>query len=89
MLAVPYNKGCEFCVRRKSTYSQKLHNDLKSDQFQEINGATDEIVIKYKKLINNSQQQLMKQGKISDNIYKRLRSTGSQPGKLYGLAEID
>ena len=30
----------------------------------------------------------MKQGKTSDKIYQRLRSTGSQPARLYGLAKV-
>ena len=30
----------------------------------------------------------MKQGKISDKIYQRLRSAGSQPARLYGLAKV-
>ena len=30
----------------------------------------------------------MKQGKISDKIYQRLKSTGSQPAGLYGLAKV-
>ena len=59
-------------MMKKSTYREK-----RSDQFQKINGAKDEIVIKNEKQINNSLQQLMKQGKISDKIYQRLRSTGS------------
>ena len=30
----------------------------------------------------------MKQGKISEKIYHRLRTTGSQPARLYGLAKV-
>ena len=30
----------------------------------------------------------MKQGKISDNIYQRLRSTDSHPAKFYGLKKV-
>ena len=30
----------------------------------------------------------MKQGKISEKIYHRLRTTGSQPAMLYGLAKV-
>ena len=60
----------------------------KRDQFQKINGAKDEIVIKNEKHIIDSLQQLRKQKKISDKIYRRLRSTGSQPARLYGLAKV-
>ena len=88
LLAVPFDKGCGFCVMKKSTYMEKLDEVLNSDQFQKINKAKDDIMIKNEKQINNSLQQLMKQGKISDKIYQRLRSTGSQPACLYGLAKV-
>ena len=61
---------------------------LNWDQFRKLNGTKDEIVNKNEKWINNSLQQVMKQGKISDKIYQRLKSTGSQPARLYGLANV-
>ena len=45
LLAVPFDKGCGFCVMKKSTYSDKLDDVLNLDQFQEITDAKDEIVI--------------------------------------------
>ena len=48
---------------------------LNSDQFQTFNGAKDETVIKIEKQINNTLEQLMKQRKINDKIYQKLRST--------------
>ena len=68
LLAVPFDKGCGFCVMKKSTYREKLDEVMNSDQFQKIEVAKDEIVIKNEKQINNSLQNLMKQGKISDKI---------------------
>ena len=88
LLAVPFDKGCGFCVMKESTYREKLDEVLNSDQFQKIDGAKDQLVIKNEKQINNSLEQLMKQGKIGDKIYQRLRSTGSQPASLYGLAKV-
>ena len=70
LLAVPIDKGCGFCVMKKSTYREKLDEVLNSDQFQKITGAKDDIVIKNEKQIKNSLQQLMKQGKIIDKIYQ-------------------
>ena len=86
LLAVPFDKDCGFCVMKKSTYREKLDEVLNSDQFQKIDGAKDELVIKNEKQINNSLQQSMKQ--IIDKIYQRLRSTGLQPARLYGLAKV-
>ena len=88
LLAVPFDKGCGFCVIKKSTYREKLDHVLNLDQFQKINESKDEIVIKNEKQINKSLQQLMKEGKISDKTYQRLRSTGSQPARFYGLANV-
>ena len=88
LLAVPFDKGCGFCVMKKSTFREKLDEVLKSDQFQKINESKDDIVIKNEKQIKISLQQLMKQGKIGDKIYQRLRSMGSQPARLYGLAKV-
>ena len=88
LLAVPFDKGCGFCVMKKSSYREKLGELLNSDQFQKIDGPKDELVIKNEKQVNNSLQQLMKQGEISDKIYQRLRSTGSQPARFYGVAKV-
>ena len=88
LLAVPFDKSCGFFMMRKSAYRKKLDEVLNSDRFQKIIGAKDDILNKNEKQLNNSMQQLMKQGKISDKIYQRLRSTGSQPARLYGLAKV-
>ena len=88
LLAVRFDKGCGFCVMKKSTYREKLDEVLNSDQFQKIHGTKDELVIKKEKQINNSLQQLIKPEKISDKIYQRLRSTSSQPARPYGLAKV-
>ena len=73
---------------KKSTYIAKLDEVLNSDQFRKINEAKDDIGIKTEKQINDSLQQLMMQRKISDKIYQRLNSRGSQPARLYGLAKV-
>ena len=88
LLAVPFDKGCGICVMKKSTYMEKLDEVLNSDQFQKINGTKDDIVIKNEKQIYNSLQQLSKLGKFSEKIYQRLRSPGSQPARLFGLAKV-
>ena len=36
LLAVPFDKGCGFCVMKKSTYREKLDDVLNSDQFLKI-----------------------------------------------------
>ena len=82
LLAISFEKGCGFCVMKK------LDDVLNSNQIQKINGAKNEIVIKHEKQINNSLQQLMKQGEKSYKICQRLGSTGSQQARLSGLAKV-
>ena len=76
LLVVPFDKGCGFCVMKRTTYSNKLNEVLSANQFEARNEETDDQTIKTEKLINNSLHQLMKQGKISEKIYHRLRTTG-------------
>ena len=88
LLAVPFDKGCGFCVMKQTAYLDKLHEILRSSQFEPRNGTSDDRRIRTEKPINSSLHQLMKQGKINENIYHRLRTTGSQPARLYGLAKV-
>ena len=87
LLAVPFDKGCGFCVMKQTTYSDKLNEIMSSSQFEPRNGESDDLTIRTEKLINSSLHQLMNQGKISGKIYQRLRTTGLQPARLYGLAK--
>ena len=61
---------------------EKLDKVLNSDQFQEINGAKDDIVIKNEKQINNSLQQLMKQKKL---VTKFIKNSGQQVHNQQGF----
>ena len=88
LLAVPFHKGCGFSVMKQTTYSDKLNEILSSSQFEPRNGESDDLTIRTDKLINSSLDHLMKQGKISEKIYHRLRTTGLQPATLYGLAKV-
>ena len=88
LLAVPFDKVCDFCVMKQTTYSDKLNEILSSSQFEPRNGESDDLTTRTEKLINSRLHQLMKQGKIKEKIYHRLRTTGSQPARLYGLAKV-
>ena len=88
LLVVPFDKRWGFCVMKQKTYSDKLNEILSSSQFEPHNGESDDLTIRTEKLINSSLHQLMKQGKISEKIYHRLRTTGSQPARFYNLAKL-
>ena len=73
---------------KQTTYSDKLNEILSSSHFEPRNGQSDDITIKTEKLINSSLHEIMKQGKISEKIHDRLRTTGLQPAGLYELAKV-
>ena len=47
LLAVPFHKGCGFCVMKQTTYSDKLNEILSSSQFEPRNGESDDLSIRY------------------------------------------
>ena len=88
LLALPFDKGCSFCVMKQTTYLDKLNKILSSSQFEPCNGESDDLTIKTEKLINSILHQLMKHGKISEKFYQRFKTTGLQTARLYGLAKL-
>ena len=66
LLAVPFDKGCGFCVMKQTTYSDELYEILSSSQFEPRNGESDYLKKQMEKLINSSLHHLMKRGKIND-----------------------
>ena len=59
-LAVPFDKGCGFCVMKQTTYSDKLNEILSSSQFKPRNGESDDLTITTENLIKSTLHQLMK-----------------------------
>ena len=53
-----------------------------------MNNTFDSVVSKIEKDINKELLSLIKNKDISEHLYTKLRSTGSQPARLYGLAKI-
>ncbi|XP_063713937.1 uncharacterized protein LOC134841828 [Symsagittifera roscoffensis] len=88
LLAVPFDKGVGFCVMKKTTYEAKLTELLQSEQFSEKPGLTDSVVMKIEKDINKELLAMKKKDEIDEALYSRLRSTGGQPARLYGLAKV-
>ena len=88
LVAVPYDKGVGFCVMRKDTYENKLSDTLDSNQFSKSKGTSDAIVLKIERDINKELLAMRKKDEISESLYTRMRSTGGQPARLYGLAKV-
>ena len=84
---MPFDKGVGFCVMKKETYEKKLKDLLQAEQFSERKNLTDSVIMKIEKDINKELLAMKKKDEISEAMYNRLRSTGAQPARLYGLAK--
>ena len=85
---MPFDKGVGFCVMKKETYKKKLKELLQAEQFSERKNLTDSVIMKIEKDINKELLAMKKKDEISEAMYNRLRSTGAQPARLYGLAKV-
>ena len=92
LLAVPYDKGRGICVMKITTYREKLHQITTGPQFELVPPSTrsnaKHVSIKEEETFNHKLLSLYKNNKITEELYKEIRSTGSQLPKLYGLAKI-
>ena len=66
---------------------KKLKDLLQAEQFIERKNLTDSVIMKIEKDINKELLAMKKKYEISEALYTRLRSTGAQPARLYGLAK--
>ena len=73
---------------KQTIYSDKVNEILSTGQFEARNGKNDDLTFKTEKLFNSRLHQLMKQEKISETIYRKLKTTRLQPARLYGLAKM-
>ena len=88
LLAVPMDKGCGFRVMKQTTYLDKLNEILSASQFEAHNEKSDDLTIKTEKLTKSSLHQILKQGKISEEIFHRFRTAGLQPARLHRPAKV-
>ena len=86
-LAVPFDKGMDFCVMKKETYEKKLKDLLQAEQFSERKNLTDSVIIKIEIYISKELITIKNKDEISEAPYTRLRSRGAQSARLYGQAK--
>ena len=87
-LAVPFDKGGSFCVMRKETYEKKLKDLLQAEQFSERKNLTHSVIMKIEKNINKESLAMKEKDEMNEALYTRLRSTGAQLARLYGLEKV-
>ena len=88
LVAVMFDKDVGFCVMRKDIYENRLSDTLDSNQFSKSKGTSDAIVLKIERDINKELLAMRKKDEIRESLYTRMRSTGGQPARLYGLAKV-
>ena len=88
LLAVPIDKWVGFFVMKKETYENKHKDLLQAEQFSERQNLTDSKVMRIEKDIKKELLAMKNKDEISEALYTRLRSTGAQPARLYGLAKV-
>jgi len=87
-----FDKGNGVCIDTKANYINKM-NTLLSDnsKFKEFvphgNSRKDPFITNENKF-NNHLKRLEKAGKISSEIYNKVRPVGSAPPRLYGLPKV-
>ena len=91
LLAVPFDKGIGICIKKKSTYNNKMETIIKLPQFEKMEKKRKNEkhpVLKEEERIGNILKALKEEGKIDEELYQTLRPRGSQPARLYGLAKV-
>ena len=83
-----FDRGVGFCVIKKETYEKKLKDLLQAEQFSGRKNLTDSVIMKIEKDISKKLLAMKKKDEINEALYTRLRSTGAQPARLYGLAIV-
>ena len=89
--AVPFDKGLGFCLMSEKDYEEKLSKITSLKQFTpEITTRTNakDPVIKEEERINNALKKLCQEGRLDDDLRKKLKSTGAKPARIYGLAKV-
>ena len=91
LLAVPFDKGIGIFVIQKETYNSRLNDIINLPQFlneEQKRKNEKNPVLKEEERIVRILKKLKDESKINASLFEMLKSTGSQPPQLYGLAKV-
>ena len=91
LLAIPFDKGVGICVMKRSVYNEKLDAIIHLPQFEKVVKGRKNAkhpLLKEEERIVQSLKKLRDEGRIDENLYRKLKPRGSQPARLYGLAKV-
>ena len=89
LLAVPFDKGIGICVKKASTYKEKLGAILQLEQFVKVTNTrknVKDLCFKEEERINEALESLVETGVLNENLSNEMKSKCGQLPKLYGLA---
>ena len=85
------DKRIGICIMTVESYNYKLNDNISLPQFEKVQQKRrneKNPIVKEEERILSVLKELRKKKKISDALFTRLKPTGSQPPRLYGLAKI-
>ena len=83
------DKGNAIAILNKTDYISKMDTILQDEKkFKTVINKKRDIFIAKENQINRLLLKLKNEGQLTDEMYKRMRTTGSQPCRLYGLPKI-
>ena len=89
ILVLRPDKGNGVVLLDRSDYVQKMNVILDDKtKFKKVSGSLKKLLIKGEDHVNRTLNELVKAGKLSDDLKNSAHASGSQPGILYGLPKI-
>ncbi|XP_057310730.1 uncharacterized protein LOC130648656 [Hydractinia symbiolongicarpus] len=91
LIAVPFDKGIGICVMKVESYNNKMNDIIGLPQFNKLTSKRKNEknpVFKEEERITSVLKELKVKGKISEQLYDKLKPIGSQPPRIYGLAKV-
>ena len=91
LLAIPFDKGVGICIMHKETYNAKMDSIIALPQFKKwVKPRKNAMnpLLKEEQRVTDILSELHDNHKIDTEMFEKLRPTGSQPARLYGLAKV-
>ena len=91
LIAVPFDQGIGICLMPTETYKEKIKAITDLPQFEKVvpkHKNEKHPVFKEEEKVIEKLKELNRTGEINDKLYEKLRPTGSQAPRLYGLGKV-
>ena len=82
---LPADKGNVTILTKKDGYHAKIKGLLDSGTYKVLKGDP---TLTHENRIGRKLRELVKQGEMSESLYQTLRTSDSQPSRIYGLPKL-